>query len=331
MNRSMAVRIRPGRWLAAALACAALATAAAEPARWTLRSQVSVGSGDVLLSDLVSVQDAGNQSTRALMNRTVAGAPLVGQTLRIERGRLERLVAQWGAPDGTVRWSGAALVEVRQETQQVDAATLCRSATDALRQAAGALPGSVELGLRCEYAAAAIPVSRGPVEVRVQSESLRLLDGLQEVVVLLEVAQRRERVVRVPVRVTLEASMWCAGEGLASGQVIAASKFVVCKRPVQRADQWTTAGQALPGGRLKRALRAGELLAAADVAGGDVQLRGDAVTVVYQAAGLTLETAGELSQNARVGEAVQVRLRTGGAPIVGRLAAVRRVDIEGQP
>jgi flagella basal body P-ring formation protein FlgA len=284
-----------------------------------------------LLGDLVGVQDPGGELARASVDRAVAAAPLVGQTLRIERGRLQRLVAQWGVPEASVQWSGAAFIEVRKETQQIDAATLCRTATDALRRAAVALPNTVELDLRCEYVAAAIPVSRGLSEPRAQSEGLKLLDGLQNVVVSIDVAQRRERVANVPVRVTLEAPMWCAGESLASGQPIAASKFVVCKRPVQRAEQWAMAGQALPGGRLKRALRAGELLAAADVAGGDVQLRGDAVTVVYQAGGLMLETAGELGQDARVGEAVQVRLRNGGAPISGRLAAVRRVDIEGQP
>jgi len=331
MNHPIVARLRARHWLVAAAAFVAVATAAGEPAHWSLRSQVSVGGGDVLLGDVVSAQDADNPPARALMGRVVAAAPLVGQTLRIDRGRLQRLVAQWGAPQGTVQWGGAAFVEVRQETHQIDAAMLCGAATDALRRAAGALPGSVAMGLHCEYDSAAIPVGRGPIEPRVQSESLKLTDGLQEVVVVIDVAQRRERVVRVPVRVTLEAPMWCAGESLASGQAITAPKFVACRRSVQRADQWALAGQALPTGRLKRTLRAGELLAAADIAAGDVQLRGDAVAVVYQAGGLTLETAGELSQDARVGEAVQVRLRSGGAPVSGRLAALWRVDIEGQP
>lgn len=331
MSHPIVVRLRARHWLVATAAYAAFATAAGEPAHWSLRSQASVGGSDVLLGDVVSAQNADNPSARALMGRVVAAAPLVGQTLRIDRGRLQRVVAQWGVPEGTVQWSGAAFVEVRQETQQIDAAMLCGAATDALRRAAGALPGGAAMGLRCEYNSAAITVGRGLIAPRVQSESLRLTDGLQEVAVLIDVAQRRERVVRVPVRVTLEAPMWCAGESLASGQAIAESKFVACRRPVQRADQWALAGQAMPTGRLKRALRAGEVLAAADVAGGDVQLRGDAVAVVYQAGGLTLETAGELSQDARVGEAVQVRLRSGGAPVSGRLAAVRRVDIEGQP
>jgi flagella basal body P-ring formation protein FlgA len=91
------------------------------------------------------------------------------------------------------------------------------------------------------------------------------------------------------------------------------------------------AGRPLPSGRLARAIRAGDALSSADIAETGVQLRGDIVTVQYRVGALVLESSGELSQNAHVGESVRVRLRGSGDSLVGRLASARLVEVGDQP
>ena len=155
-----------------------------------------------------------------------------------------------------------------------------------------------------------------------------MLDGLQDVALELRVDERTYRHVRLPVRVTLETPQWCAQEALVAGQALVPQHYVPCMRPLRHADQWALAGQLLPGGRLKRALRPGELLMARDVADGEMRLRGDAVTVVLRAGAFTLESLGRLGQDARVGDTVNVQLQGSAQSVIGRLAAAQLVEVE---
>lgn len=216
-------------------------------------------------------------------------------------------------------------------SQRVEAAALCRAASEAVIAARASLPAGTVLEARCEPWTHDVEVAAGPLELRAQLAAAQLLDGVHDVAVELRVAQRVERTVRVPLHVTLQAPQWCAREGVAMRQELLPQHFEPCARPLQRAEQWRLAGKNLPAGRLKRALRSGEMLSMADIAEPGQQMRGDVVTVRYQAGALALESIGELSQDARIGDPVRVRVRGSAESVLGRLAAASVVELDPQP
>lgn len=211
--------------------------------------------------------------------------------------------------------------------QRIAMPSLCEPAREAVLEAVGALPAGARVEVRCEAGPAAIDVPAGRLQVVAQRIG-RPLDGPHDVTLELRVDDRPQRHVRLPVRVTLEAPQWCAQDALAAGQPVAPRQFAPCLRPLRHADQWQLAGQPLPAGRLKRALRAGDALLPRDVADGDLRLRGDTVTVVLRAGGITLESSGRLGQDARVGDTVSVHLPGSAQSVSGRLAAAQLVEVE---
>src|SRR5206468_7679537 len=98
-------------------------------------------------------------------------------------------------------------------SQRVEAAALCRAASDAVDAARASLPAGTVLEARCESWARDIDVSAGPLELHAEVSAAQVLDGVHHVAVELRVAHRVERVVRVPLHFTLQAPQWCAREG----------------------------------------------------------------------------------------------------------------------
>lgn len=292
----------------------------------TLRAQALATSHELRLGDLVTVDALPPEQAKQLANVRLGIAPALGQVLEIERGTVQRLAAAAGVG---VALDGAPIVKVRREAQQVEAATLCDAALTGLRRHAASQLVGLDFSAECVNGLGATEVGSGQLTVQARTSEADILDGRRQVAVELGVGGRVERTVRVPVDVSLQAMQWCAKESIAAGESMLASHFSACRRPVRSATQARQAGQPLPAGRLRRALRAGDLLAMADVADVETQMRGDAVSVMYRAGTLAVESRGELSQDARVGDVVRVHLRTG-EWVTGRLAAARQVEIEEQ-
>lgn len=213
--------------------------------------------------------------------------------------------------------------------QEVDGALLCAAALAHLRSAVDQLPEVGRFEARCEEGIPSMVAPTGPLSLSAPGAPV-VLNGLQSVAVRVEVDGRAARTARIPVRVTLELLQWCARDALPSGSEIVAGRFERCTRPALRADQLPLAGHPLPQGRLYRALKAGDVLSARDVAPQDMHLAGEPVTVVWRAGALMVESRGALGQDAGIGEPVRVRV-AGGQWLLGRLVAGRRVEIEEQP
>ena len=101
--------------------------------------------------------------------------------------------------------------------------------------------------------------------------------------------------------------------------------------PLRHDRELASAGAALPTGRLRRALHVDEVLRADDAARADDALAGDTVTVRMRSGVFAIETEGRLLRDARVGDAVRVQIGSAQAPVVGRLAGDRLVELENQP
>lgn len=76
-----------------------------------------------------------------------------------------------------------------------------------------------------------------------------------------------------------------------------------------------------PTGRLKRALRAGEMLSPVDLLPSDAMQRGDPVTAVLAEGGVEVRLPAQLLAPARVGERVRVQASGRAVALEGRLLA----------
>lgn len=214
------------------------------------------------------------------------------------------------------------------EREAVQPAALCRAAVDSLRSAHRGLPVETRLDARCDANVPRVEFrAGGRLELRAQARDRALLDGWRTVDVEVLVDARVEKVVRVPVQLTIEVPQWCARESVMGGQPTTEQRFAPCARPLRSVDQLQLADGRLPSGRVIRAMRAGDTLVPNNLAEETVALRGDPVTVLYRSGAIALESTGELVHDGRIGEEVHVRLRGSTEPLVGRLSSARQVDI----
>lgn len=313
----------PGRLVASASILLALVGAGgawAGARDLALRGTASVAGEVVTVGDVAVPDGAGAAAVAAL---PVAPAPRVGQPLVLARAQVQAaLPAGW-------RVFGGATVRVERAAQDLAAARLCDAALAAARARLDAAAPGARARVTCRDAR--VPALRAPagaLELRPDAAAFAPVDGAQALRVELRVDGRLERSIGVPLRVDLSVARWCANAPLPEGTPLAAASFARCERPVRHAGELDLAGQPLPAGRLQRALRAGDALAAADVAALDEALAGDPVTVRLRDGAFELESAGVLVQSARVGARVHVRTATSAAPVVGTLTDRRVVELE---
>ena len=285
-----------------------------------LRDAATVA-GDVVTIGDVAARDVALDAAVAAL--PVAPAPRVGQRVVLTRAQVQAaLPAGWRAV-------GGATLRVARAAQDVAAAPLCDAALAGARARLDAAAPGARAGVTClDARVPPLRVPAGALALQPDTPAFAPVDGAQALRVDVRIDGRLERSVSVPLRVDLAVPRWCASAALPQGSPLAAASFVRCDRPVRRADDLALGGQPLPAGRLQRALHAGEVLVAADVAAPEEALAGDPVTVRLHDGAFELESAGVLVQSARVGARVHVRTAASAAPVVGTLTDRRVVELE---
>jgi len=323
----MTRRVAPPLAAAALAACALVgagsacaAAAAAGTREIVLRDAAAVGTDTVTLGDVavLAAPEAGRLAALPL-----APAPRVGQALLLARARVQAALP--------VGWhvAGAAAVRVERLGQDVAAASLCEVALEGVRARLEAAARGAQAQLAClDARVPPLRVPAGVLALQADTPVFELVDGAQAVRVAVRIDGRLERAVSVPLRLDLDIARWCAAAPLAEGTALAAESFGRCRRPVRHAQELALDDQPLPPGRLRRALHAGEALAAADVSLPQEALAGDPVTVRVRNGAFELESAGVLVQSARIGARVHVRTGAATAPVVGTLIDRRVVELE---
>ncbi len=322
MDPSSLRRLLAGVGVAAAVcAHAAGAVPAAE-----LRAQAEVAGDAIRVGDVAVLRGVSAQDEQRLARHIVAAAPRVGQVGRVNRAQLlAALPAGWTA-------EGAAAAKVTRAVQALDGDRLCAAAATAARARLESYGPAVERAVDCVVeGGGAIDVPAGAQVLSVDVSRLQLVDGPQRANVDVAIAGRPERAVAVTLKLSLHAKQWCARIPVAAGEALAPAAFANCFVPVRHPAQLEAAGAPLPVGRLRRALHADDVLAAADVVASDAALAGDPVVVRYRVAGFELESLGALVQDARIGDPVRVRISQATQPVIGHLTGERLVELENQP
>jgi len=293
------------RALLLAAACLGLPAAGAELA---LRATVLASQPRLHLADVAEVS---GPDAAAVAGLELGSAPRIGYVARWTGAQLQELVLR--RTGRSVAVSGAPEVQVRTAARLVTSAEQLALAVQAVQADFGA-DGSLQ----------ATPL-RVPAEVEapqdarlaVRQQAGRALAPRLEVWLDVLWQDAVYRSLRVELALELPRQLYVARRDLAAGEVLLAADFE--RRPGNAALAAGMAADSLPpGARLRQPLRAGQALAASQLAPAGSLRRGEKAVWRWQGGALQLEREGIALGDAAPGEPVQLRM-SGGAVLAGRL------------
>lgn len=210
-----------------------------------------------------------------------------------------------------------------------DADRLCAAAQEAVARLAAAKGWQAEV--RCRAAAGA-PLAAGTVLHALDLPSgVALRSGPTTWAVRVQTPHAAAYVQRVPLTVAWQAPAWVARRELAAGALLQAEDFELQTLrwpdglPVNAAS-----AESPPGGRLRRAVRAGELLSAAQLLPAGALVRGDHVTAVLSEGAMEIRMPAQLLASARVGERARVQVQGRPVALEGRLADAQTLKVDSE-
>ncbi|MCJ2083276.1 flagellar basal body P-ring formation chaperone FlgA [Methylobacterium sp. J-090] len=263
--------------------------------RLRLRGDVTAR-GDVLtLGDLVE------GASPDLSARPLFRAPSLGASGTIQARRIAEAVTALGL--GEIETGGRVQVAVQRAARRVAQPEIEAALKRSLETAYG-LDGRT-LAIRLDGEA---PVLLAPVDLDGQASALDLTyDPRSRRLAALVTLGERQASLRVTGLVLEIREVVVLGRQLNRGEAVTAADFTIERRPREAVPTDARTGAAdLAGQVAQRALSAGAILRGGDVAPPDLVLRGEAVTIVFDAPGLALSLRGQANESGRLGAAITV-------------------------
>ena len=347
-----------GRRAATALACAACLAApviasgqaaGAQAVSIELRPQVKVGQGSVRLGDVAFVTARDLSTLRRLMALPLGPAPRPGSPALLDRESIARWVeARSGlqAVDGAlrvqapaIRWSGAAETEIEAAVQQLSGETVVSAARAAL------LDWLSQRSVRAEVepvsSARDLWLPPGRPVLRVRPLSARS-QPTRRMLVWVD-AWVDDRFVRATA-VTFEVGAW-APLTVASSEVERGANVdpIVLRGAMETREVDLTAlrqgvpvapgssqATVLPEGRqrLRRPLRAGEVLTQAHLETAPAVLRGNTAHLLARSGDVSVESRVEVLQDGREGQLVRVKVPGASGEVLARVTGPGQVEVQ---
>lgn len=288
-----AVALRAGLAFAAFAMIGAWTLPALAEAPMRLRGDVTAR-GDVLtLGDLVENAPA------AAAARPLFRAPALGATGTIQARRIVDAAASAGL--GQVETGARLQVSVQRAARRVAAAEIEAALKRGLQAGYGLDPTMLSVRLDGEG-----PVLLAPTDLGGQVAALDLTydPRTRRLAGLISLGERQASLRVTGVAVELrEVAVLVRAVG--RGERLAEADVVLERRPREGAPQDALA-QAVPGEVAQRALAAGTVLRSGDTAPPELVARGEMVTILYEAPGITLSMRGIASEPGRLGAVVNV-------------------------
>jgi len=267
----------------------------------TLRSSVSVNGDVVTLGDFFD--DAGPLADRPLFR-----APDLGTTGPVSAARVVDMARAAGLT--TARADGLVEISVTRLSRAVEATEIARLiATEALRRPGRTDDVSID-DLDVVFDAPVEPRHadvRAEVPVRVVSLSLNPMNGRFDALVQIDQGERNERV-HLRGQVVETAAVTVLNRPLSRGDIVTADDVRVDRQPRSRSGLLHSIvdPSEIVGRQARRALRAGQAVAAADFARPQIVARGETVTIVFRTRALQVTARGQALQAGAVGDMVPV-------------------------
>jgi len=309
----------------ATLALGALAAHAAAPARITLKSNAVVTQRQVTLGAIAAIASTDLATVSALAAMPVANAPRPGYTERITREELKRRIrTRTPGVRAPLSWDGADAVTIELASSLVEGTRLQALALEHARRAFEGRFRELEVMALETVADVAVP----PGELTLRPRALPAGALARRVPVWIDVVVDGAffRGVVVAVQVEAYAQGLAAAADLAAGRILAAADFTA--RRVDFALGAAFDARLVPEGmRLRRALRAGAVLMAADLEPRRAVARGETVTLKLHAPMVRLETRAVALGDAGVGDDIWVKRESAGEALRALVVAPGIVEV----
>jgi flagellar basal body P-ring formation protein FlgA len=284
--------------LLAALTVALVSAPAVAAERLSLRGDVTTSRDMLTLGDLVS--NAPADAAASFLFR----APPLGQSGTIQARRIRDAAEALGL---SVETGGRLQVTVTRAARRIGPAEIEGAVRTALARDAGLDEGWT--GIRFEGASPALlvepHVSAPPVasELSFDPRSRRL----SATVWVGTSSTDRNAAVRVTGTAVDLVEVAVLARGLDRGETVRPGDVNVERRPREGVPgEALLDGSPLPGRVARRSLSAGTLVRSGDLARPDVVAKGDTVTVLYEAPGMTLSLRGKASEAGALGDTISI-------------------------
>ncbi|MCJ2034329.1 flagellar basal body P-ring formation chaperone FlgA [Methylobacterium sp. J-068] len=273
------------------------AAGASGPTNGSLRLRGDVTArGDVLtLGDLV--EGAAPEAAR----RPVFRAPALGATGTIQVRRIADTVAGLGL--GEIETGGRVQVSVLRAARRVTQPEIEAALKRALEAGHGVEARNLAIRLDGES-----PVLLAPLDLDGPASALDVAyDPRTRRIAALITLGERQASLRVTGQVMEIREVAILGRSLNRGEAVTAADLTIERRPREAtpADAQGSQGS-LVGQVAQRGLSAGAILRSGDLAPPDLVMRGEAVTIVFDAPGLNLSLRGQANESGRLGASITV-------------------------
>ncbi len=309
------------RFLIAALAQLALvagtAQAFAEP---TLRAETRVHRDVVTLGDLVEGADP------KIAALPLFGAPRLGESGTIQTSRVLTALRPFGLDE--IELNGITQVVVVRPARRIGAAEVEAAVQAALSARLGRDASNLSLVFDGPIPALALPLSvDGPLKVEDMVHDPRARRVSANLAVAAADGSQR-RAFRIVGAVVETAPVAVLSRAIGRGETVEARDITIERRPRDMvpadgiADLKDAVGQVA-----RRALGAGGLVRAADLAKPEVVQRGEVVTIVYEAGGIVITTRGKAGEAGGVGDTIPVQNIQSKRMLQGTISGPGRISI----
>lgn len=300
----------------------------------SLRTSAVSSGNAVRVGDVAGLEGA-TQAVRQFAARLdLADVPRSGQTVTVTREQLAYRLRLAGLDAARFRMEGAARASVTAGRCQVTGDEIVAAAKQFLVARLPWYPQDVTVEL-AQPAQPVVEVAGSRDQVRLDPELPSTGNLLGRVAVNVIVTAHGERLRQVPVYfdVKLFQQVAVAVRRIEPGEALGVQNLRFERMAVEGFAAPLTAADDLTGRRAKRALPAGQVIAAADAevpaAQAPVLVKArELVRVMTRVGPLTLTVLGEAQQDGREGQIIRVRNTDSGRVVQGRVIAPSLVEVE---
>ncbi|VVE50389.1 hypothetical protein PCO31110_04710 [Pandoraea communis] len=327
-----------GVWLRRSLASIALCSVCvghtqalkSADAEVRLMGQASVTRPTVKLADVAEISSDDVALQERLASIDLGPAPPVGSPARLTREALERWVNAQVGRASRVQWRGAIAVQVDTRTQ-----ALAWERLDALarRSLQDRLAGEVsDLRLTPVDRGVAVDLPPGTIDLVARDLPPGMMSAVATVWIDIRVDGQPGKTVPVNFRVEGKRRVWVALSDQSPGIAVFPAAFEMRDMPLDavRRTPMSLDGMAqasLAATRLRRVVRAGQVLSADDVESVPDVIRGGTAMLTVTWGAVVVESPVEVLQDGRQGELIRVRPRTSSEAVLARVVGRGMLEI----
>lgn len=291
-----------------------------------LKAEAEATTGQILLGDVAEVSGFNEKLIRSLNRLPLGPAPMPGKSLTLAKADIRRSMVTHRIDPVKVALVGENLVEVKRSGRTITKDDIAPLVEDYVERS------WADRQVRTE-----IIYSRMPKEMTVQSNNfdLRVLDpvkpGVSGSIALSLAALENDRVlVRIPVSLKVRAfgKVAVMSRDVRQGELLLPEDFSFIEREITRKHSTPvrTAEEAASK-KLKRTVKAGQILTLGHLEIPPLIERGDEVTLIVQYKGIRVGCSGKAWEKGRLGDRIMVRNQYG-KNLVGEIKDAHTVLIK---